>query len=140
MTLNPSRCKPVRSVISIRSVYSYIVTGTTKIPPPLRQNYVQSIWTYSYCGPDYGIIYYSRWVPIYERNILSPSSGYKPLYSLTNSSFMICTKSLRTLYGTFNILPKPDKALGLYGGAAARVSKNFSIIWNQQEIKKKLNP
>lgn len=51
-----------------------------------------------------------------------------------SSSRMICTKSLSTLYGTFSMHPKPSKLLGLYGGAAARVSKNFSMIWSSSNV------
>lgn len=52
----------------------------------------------------------------------------------TNSNFIICTKSFNTLNGTFNILPKPESVFGLYGGIAALVSKNFSMICEKKEF------
>lgn len=54
----------------------------------------------------------------------------------TSSNFMICMKSLSTLTGTFNIQQKPNMEFGLKGGAALRVSKNFSKICKIQYIYK----
>lgn len=44
------------------------------------------------------------------------------------SNLSIWIKSLSTLTGAFNMQQNPNIEFGLKGGAAARLSKNFSII------------